>query len=62
MKTLNLGESASDGTGMMMSTLAAVARLLTLLFACHEWQRQTGTGSFEAKGMKTGQVRRKQGP
>lgn len=33
-RTLNLGESASDGTGMMISTLFAVERLLNWDLAC----------------------------
>lgn len=37
---LNLGESASVGTGMWISTLLAVERLLNWLFAWHE--NQTG--------------------
>lgn len=38
---LNLGESASVGTGMWISTLLAVERLLNWLFA-YETEKQAG--------------------
>lgn len=41
MEALNVGESTSLGTGMMISTLFAIDRDLNWLFACSEQSSDT---------------------
>ena len=52
---LNLGESASVGTGMWISTVLAVERLLNWLLACPDGQHPAG-GARETDEKAHGRV------